>query len=62
MLYRARMDVRTRCSACGIEIRFDDPHVELVARGDRFWHPSCVETHTEPYTPPTPAYHLPRSW
>ena len=41
------MAVKTTCSACGITIRFDNPDVEFVARGDRFWHPSCVEVHTE---------------
>ena len=56
------MAVETKCSACGITIRFDNPHVEFIARGDRFWHPSCIEVHTERYEPATPAYHLPRDW
>lgn len=60
--YGVRMGVRTHCTACGITIDLDSPDVEVIARGDRFWHPSCIEVHTEPYEVRSPAYHLPNGW
>ena len=57
------MSVRTRCASCGIVIELDaDDPVDVIARGDRFWHRACIEVHNERYDIGTPAYHIPRSW